>query len=61
MNKFKHVIKSLLPNKKTVASSEIKPMGVIQVGQRLPFNEMAGKQLPTISHIITKEFQLQLD
>ena len=56
MNKFKLVIKSLLPNKKTVTSSEIKPMGVIQVGQRLPFNEMAGKQLPTISHIITKEF-----
>ena len=54
MNKFKLVIKKLLTNKK-VASSEIKPMGVIQVGQRLPFNEMAGKQLPTISHIIVKE------
>ena len=56
MNKFKLVIKSLLPNKKAVASSEIKPMGVIQVGKRLPFNEMAGKQLPSISHIVTKEF-----
>ena len=56
MNKFKLVIKKLLPNKKAVSSSEIKPMGVSQVGQRLPFNEMAGKQLPTISHIITKEF-----
>ena len=56
MNKFKFVIKRLLPNKKTVTSSEIKPMGVIQVGERLPFNEMAGKQLPTISHIVVKEF-----
>ena len=55
MNKFNLVIKSLLLNKKAVDSSEIKPMGVIQVGQRLPFNEMAGKQLPTISHIIVKE------
>ena len=56
MNKFKDVIKSLLPNKKTVASSVIEPMGVIQVGKSLPFNEMAGKQLPTISHIVVKEF-----
>ena len=56
MNKFKLVIRKLLSNKKAVASSVIEPMGVIQVGQRLPFNEMAGKQLPTISHIITKEF-----
>ena len=52
---MKLVIITLLPNKKAVASAEIKPMGVIQVGQRLPFNEMAGKQLPTISHIIVKE------
>ena len=56
MNKFKLVIRKLLPNKKEVASSVIEPMGVIQVGKRLPFNEMAGKQLPSISHIVTKEF-----
>ena len=56
MNKFKLVIRKLLSNKKAVASSVIEPVGVIQVGERLPFNEMAGKQLPTISHIVTKEF-----
>ena len=56
MSKFKLTLKNLLPKRNKTASSEIKPMGVIQVGQRLPFNEMAGKQLPTISHIITKEF-----
>ena len=56
MNKFKLVIRKLLSNKKAVASSVIESMGVIQVGERLPFNEMAGKQLPTISHIVTKEF-----
>ena len=56
MNKVKLTLKNLLPKRNKTASSEIKPMGVIQVGQRLPFNEMAGKQLPTISHIITKEF-----
>ena len=56
MNKFKLVIRKLLPNKKTVASSVIEPMGVRQVGETLPFNEMASKQLPSISHIVTKEF-----
>ena len=55
MSKFKLTLKSLLFKKKVVSLPSLEPMGVRQVGERLPFNEMAGKQLPTISHIIIKE------
>ena len=55
MNKIKLTLKSLLPKKKVVSLLSLEPMGVRQVGEKLPFNEMASKQLPTISHIVTKE------
>ena len=56
MGKFKLALKSLLPKKKVVSLPSLEPMGVRQVGEKLPFNEMANKQLPSISHIVTKEF-----
>ena len=55
MIKIKLTLKRLLPKKKVVYLPSLEPMGVRQVGERLPFNEMASKQLPTISHIVTKE------
>ena len=56
MNKIKLTLKSLLPKKKVVSLLSLEPMGVRQVGEKLPSNEMASKQLPSISHIVTKEF-----
>ena len=56
MIKIKLTLKSLLPKKKVVSLPSLEPMGVRQVGEKLPFNEMANKQLPSISHIVTKEF-----
>lgn len=55
MNKIKLTLKSLLFKKKVVSLPNLEPMGVRQVGEKLPFNEMASKQLPTINHIVTKE------
>jgi len=39
--------------RKKTKKDELKPMGVIQIGKHLPFNEMGAKQNINIYHLTT--------